>query len=92
MKFDRNTLMGFGILAVLFIGYFYFTNKQQNEYRKQQAVKEAAEKARRDSIALLEKPKQDSINRRQDSIARATKTTIFTTFGTGFASPCVRPR
>lgn len=34
MKFDRNTVIGFTVLAVLFIGYFYFTNKQQSEYRK----------------------------------------------------------
>ena len=81
MKFDRNTLMGFGILAVLFIGYFYFTNKQQNEYRKQQAAKQAVEKARQDSLARLEKPKQDSLNRIQDSINRVTKTAIFQTNG-----------
>ena len=34
MKFDRNTVIGFVVLAGLFFGYFYFTNKQQAEFRK----------------------------------------------------------
>ena len=38
MKFDRNTVLGFIVLAGLFFGYFYFTNQQQSEYRKQKAA------------------------------------------------------
>jgi len=32
---DRNTIIGFGLLAVLFFGYFYYTSKGQHELEKQ---------------------------------------------------------
>ncbi len=32
---DRNTIIGFGLLAVLFFGYFYYTSKGQQELEKQ---------------------------------------------------------
>lgn len=73
MKFDRNTVIGFVILAGLFFGYFYFTNKQQSEYRKQQAEKQKREKAIQDSINLVNKPKQDSLSRIADSVSKITK-------------------
>lgn len=73
MKFDRNTVIGFVILAGLFFGYFYFTNKQQSEYRKQQAEKQKREKVIQDSINLVNKPKQDSLSRIADSVAKITK-------------------
>ena len=63
MKFDRNTILGFGLLAVLFFGYFYFNNKQQAEA--------AREQARLDSIKLASQPKipvQDSLKRAADSL------------------------
>ena len=44
MKFDRNTVIGFVVLAGLFFGYFYFTNKQQKDYQKQKNEKLAKEK------------------------------------------------
>ena len=59
MKFDRNTVIGFLVLAVLFIGYFYYTNKEQATYRK--------EKARQDSIANANKPKPDTVALKIDS-------------------------
>ncbi len=73
MKFERNTVIGFVILAGLFFGYFYFTNKQQSEYRKQQAEKQKREKAIQDSINLVNKPKQDSLNRIADSVAKVSR-------------------
>lgn len=77
MKFDRNTLLGFGILAILFFGYFYFTNQQQSEYRKKKKAEEAVKLAKEDSLAKLNKPKQDSLNKAQDSILTVTKTALF---------------
>lgn len=77
MKFDRNTLLGFGILAILFFGYFYFTNQQQKEYRSKKAAEAAVTKAKEDSIAKLNKPVQDSLNKIQDSVIKVTKTTLF---------------
>ena len=60
MKFDRNTVIGFVVLAALFFGYFFFNNKQQSEYRKEQA--------RLDSIAAAQRPKQDPALARIDSL------------------------
>ncbi|MCB0715601.1 MAG: membrane protein insertase YidC [Chitinophagaceae bacterium] len=68
MKFDRNTVLGFVVLAFLFIGYFYFTNKQQNEYRQQKAKELAIQKAREDSIAKINAPIEDSLKKITDSV------------------------
>ncbi|MEP7372629.1 MAG: membrane protein insertase YidC [Chitinophagaceae bacterium] len=62
MKFDRNTVIGFVILAALFFGYFFYTNQEQAAYKK--------EKARIDSIANANKPKPDPLAQKIDS-ARA---------------------
>ncbi|HEX5654867.1 MAG TPA: membrane protein insertase YidC, partial [Chitinophagaceae bacterium] len=64
MKFDRNTVIGFAVLAVLFFGYFYYTNKEQSAYRQQkireQFVKDSTEQANR--------PKIDTSTLQQDSL------------------------
>ena len=62
MNFDRNTVIGFVVLAALFFGYFFYTNQEQASYRKEQA--------RIDSIANANKPKPDSLAQKIDS-ARA---------------------
>ena len=49
MNFDRNTVIGFVVLALLFMGYFYFNSQQQSVFLK--------EKQRQDSIAKLNQPK-----------------------------------
>ena len=59
MNFDRNTVLGFVVLALLFFGYFWYTNKEQAAFRKQQA--------RVDSIANANKPKQDTIALKKES-------------------------
>ena len=60
MNFDRNTIIGFVILALLFIGYFFYSTREQQAYQK--------EKARQDSIAKASQPKPDVNVLRQDSI------------------------
>lgn len=52
MNFDRNTIIGFVVLGLLFFGYFYFTTQDQKAYE--------LEKAKADSIANLNKPKADT--------------------------------
>jgi len=74
MKFDRNTVIGFVVLAVLFFGYFFYTNREQAAYRQ--------EKARLDSIANANKPKPDPLVQkmdsvRADSVRRITASGIF---------------
>lgn len=72
MKFDRNTVIGFVVLAALFFGYFFYTNKEQSAYRK--------EKARLDSIANANKPKPDPLTQKMDS-ARADSMRRITSSG-----------
>ena len=60
MNFDRNTVIGFVLLALLFFGYFYYTNKEQAAYRKNKAIQ--------DSIANASKPRPDTLAIKRDSI------------------------
>jgi YidC/Oxa1 family membrane protein insertase len=59
MKFDRNTVWGFLVLGLLFVGYFWFTSRDQAAYRKQ--------KATQDSIANANKPKVDTALQRKET-------------------------
>jgi YidC/Oxa1 family membrane protein insertase len=77
MKFDRNTVLGFLILAALFIGYFIYTNKGQEALRKQNEEKQAREQAIQDSIAKLNKPKEDSLSKITDSTLKIAKAGTF---------------
>ncbi len=49
MNFDRNTLIGFVALGILFFGYFYYNSQQQKVF--------LADKARKDSILQASQPK-----------------------------------
>lgn len=60
MNFDRNTVIGFIVLALLFFGYFYYTNKEQSAYRKNKAYE--------DSVARANAPKPDSADIRKDEL------------------------
>lgn len=79
MKFDRNTVLGFVILAALFFGYFYYTNKEQSAYRKQKQAEQQKEQNRQDSIKLAQKPLEDSVSRVRDSIIATQPVTAFST-------------
>jgi YidC/Oxa1 family membrane protein insertase len=74
MKFDRNTVIGFVLLAILFFVYFTVNQKQQNEYfTYQKKIKDSVERVnaiRANSIDGL-KAKSDSI--RLDSLQRVAK-------------------
>ncbi|MFY7978591.1 MAG: membrane protein insertase YidC, partial [Sediminibacterium sp.] len=69
MKTDKNTVIGFVLLAVLFFVYFWYTSKQQNEiaaYKKRfddsvAMVKANAEKAAAlNTVALIDSTKKDA--------------------------------
>ncbi len=59
MNFDRNTVIGFVALALLFIGYFYFTTREQQAFQ--------LEKARLDSIEMAKRP-VDTAAKRADVV------------------------
>src|SRR5687767_15763688 len=45
MKFDRNTIIGFVLLALLFFGFFYFNNKEQAANKQRLAIQDSISKA-----------------------------------------------
>jgi YidC/Oxa1 family membrane protein insertase len=59
MNFDRNTVIGFIVLALLFFGYFYYINKEQAATAKQKAFE--------DSLANSQKPKPDTVALKKDA-------------------------
>jgi len=69
MNFDRNTVLGFVLLAVLFFGYFYYTNMEQAAYNKAKARQQFVQ----DSIAKANRPLVDTVAA-ANSIAKADST------------------
>ncbi|MBI2283653.1 MAG: membrane protein insertase YidC [Bacteroidetes bacterium] len=84
MKTDKNTVIGFVLLGLLFFAYFWFSNKQQNEMlgakQKQEdsirRVQAASIKATDTLVARM-----DSLHR--DSVTRVSAAGDFTTAGIG---------
>src|SRR6478672_4669854 len=84
MKTDKNTIIGFVLLGVLFFLFFWYTNKQQ-------AAAVAAEKQKQDSIARVEATKIKPIDTaaaridsvRFDSAAKVTMAGNFQTAAAG---------
>jgi YidC/Oxa1 family membrane protein insertase len=52
MKFDRNTVIGFVLLALLFFGFFYFNNQEQARVLKNRAIKDSIENASKPKIKV----------------------------------------
>jgi len=55
MKFEKNSVIGIALLAILFIAYFYFTRQGQLEL-------EAKQKQIRDSIAAIQPVIKDTVS------------------------------
>lgn len=77
MNFDRNTVIGFVLLALLFFGFFYFNSKEQSAM-KQKAAIEQQKKATEDSIANANKPKprQDTTQKKDPQSTTGQISTI----------------
>lgn len=58
MNFDRNTIIGFVVMAVLFVGYFFYNSKEQQAFQRKKAYD--------DSVALARMPRVDSVALRQE--------------------------
>lgn len=68
---DKNTVLGFVMLGLLFFGFFTYTSIQQKKATKIRSEKEKADKRIKDSIDAINKPKltaADTAKFRQDSI------------------------
>ncbi len=71
MKADKNTILGFALIGLLFLGYFWYNNKEQQVYLKEKKrVEDSLSKVAAAKItpADREKAKIDSI--RLDSIGK----------------------
>ncbi|WP_132053261.1 membrane protein insertase YidC [Pseudocnuella soli] len=68
MNFDRNTVIGFVILGVLFVAYFFYNSREQQAFMRQKAIE--------DSIAKSRLPKVDSMAFRSDSIRLDSQTKV----------------
>ncbi|HEX2534481.1 MAG TPA: membrane protein insertase YidC [Chitinophagaceae bacterium] len=81
MNFDRNTIIGFVLLGLLFIGYFFYIGNEQRNAQVAQAKKDSAERARR--------PKVDSAALRLDSLRADSvqKASAAGQFGTALQAP-----
>jgi YidC/Oxa1 family membrane protein insertase len=72
MKFDRNTVIGFLVMAVLLIGYIVFNNKERSAFEKEKQIKDSADRANyqpkiKDTAAYV----KDSIHK--DSVRNQAK-------------------
>lgn len=82
MKFDRNNVIGFIVLALLFIGFFYFNSKEQNRFlaekRKQQEeqhIKDSTKRAQDSIINYRSNPTPNTTTK--DTTATAADSTGF---------------
>lgn len=80
MKFERNTVIGFILLAILFFGYFWFNSQEQNKHL---AYKKEQERIKfvQDSIR---KVASDSVARLRDTLQPITQPTPAAADSTGF--------
>ena len=69
MGMDRNTVMGFILLALLFFGYFYYTSQGEKAFEKQkQHVQDSLNKLKpKVDTALKMTAVSDSLNAKRDS-------------------------
>src|SRR5690242_1362049 len=81
MKFDRNTVLGFILLGVLFVGYFIYTSKGSKEAQRKDAEARQKQQVYDDSVKLAHKPYDDSVAHANDSIAKITHPNIFQHLG-----------
>ena len=84
MKTDKNTVIGFVLLGILFFLYFWFSNKQQSaamETKKRQEDSLARVAAARITPQDRENARLDSL--RRDSVSRISAAGEFVTAGVG---------
>lgn len=77
MNFDRNTVIGFIILAVLFFAFFWYNNQEEAALQK--------EMARQEAIKNASNPKTDTVRAKKDSLAADSVKNKVDTTGLGIA-------
>ncbi|HEX6334851.1 MAG TPA: membrane protein insertase YidC [Flavisolibacter sp.] len=79
MNFDRNTIIGFIILAVLFFGFFYYNNQQQAALSKQRAQEDSARAAQQPVKTKID----TTVAVRTDTVVQPVADTLFGQTATG---------
>mgnify|MGYP001794591167 CR=1 FL=1 len=72
MKTDKNTVIGFVLLGILFFVYFWYNNKQQGELTATRQKQEDSIKR----VTVSNTKQQDTILARLDSLTRASATRL----------------
>jgi YidC/Oxa1 family membrane protein insertase len=70
MNFDRNTVIGFALLALLFFGFFYFNSKESARVQQAKAIQDSIAKASQP------KPKIDTSFQKKDTVIAGTPQTV----------------
>jgi YidC/Oxa1 family membrane protein insertase len=82
MNLDRNTVIGFILLGVLFLGFFYYTSQQQSAAQKQKAYQDSVTLVK-DSLARLNQQKQTPVTKADTSnVGLIDSNAIFSQQGT----------
>lgn len=71
-KFDKNTIIGFALMAILFIAYFYINQPSEEELReieKQEQLAQQKLEQQKDSLALVQQ--QAPVQEQNDSVVQA---------------------
>ena len=73
MKTDKNTVIGFVLLGILFMGYFWFTSRQQQAVlREQRLAEDSIAKVKAATAPILDTVAVRLDSLRRDSIGRLT--------------------
>ena len=74
---DRNNIIGFLLLAVLLVGYSFYSRDKANELKlEQEAKQQELEKAKQDSIANATAQYQEGIQQDSTAVNSTTDTTL----------------
>src|SRR5690606_23179715 len=79
-KFDKNTIIGMVLMAVLFIGYFYLNQPSEEELKeieRQEQLSDQNIEKQKDSLIAVQQEKNDTIQK--DSIRQNLTAKDFST-------------
>ena len=74
MKLDKNTVIGFSLLLILFVSFFWYNNKQAEAFRVyDQHIKDSTAKAVAARQPITDTTKANILAAQQDSINKVAK-------------------
>lgn len=73
MKFDRNIVIGFVLLGLLFFGYFFYNNQEQKNFAKQKQMEDSIARANAPKPPKLDPQTQKADSTRRDSMDKLAK-------------------